>query len=313
MNTTENALRRRGYLYCTLAGVAWGFAGVCGQFLFDNRGWNVDFIIPLRIFMAGGVLLPVALRLEGSAGLRRIIQERRSKIDVLIFGILGIGLCQYSYYSTIRLSNATTATILCYLGPVLIIIWQALRQHRMPERNELIAVVLAVAGTFLLTTHGDPTTMVLSRAAVFWGGVSAVTMAIYSVQPRRLISACGPLTSTSVGMMLAGVFLCLLRQPWSHVEGVFDLSAWICFFVILLVGSVLCFGLYFMGVTLIGPAKASILGATEPLVSTLLSVFWLHVAFLPMDYVGFALVVSTIFVLALPAGKGAAVEKTEQA
>ena len=49
-----------------------------------------------------------------------------------------------------------------------------------------------------------------------------------------------------------------------------------------------------------GPAKAGILSATEPLVSTLLSVFWLHVPFLPMDYAGFALVVSTIFLLALP-------------
>ena len=105
-------------------------------------------------------------------------------------------------------------------------------------------------------------------------------------------------------MVLAGLFLSLLRRPWSHAEGVFDPAAWCAFFTIVLVGSVLCFGLYFLGVGRIGPARGSILGATEPLTSTVLSVFWLHVAFLPMDYVGFALIVSTIFLLALPHGKG---------
>ena len=161
-------------------------------------------------------------------------------------------------------------------------------------------MVLAALGTFLLTTHGDPSTLVLSKEALFWGLVSAFATALYSVQPRRLTAECGTLTSTGWGMVIAGVFLCLLRRPWSHMEGVFDPPAWAAFAVIVLVGSVLCFGLYFTGVALVGPAKAGILSATEPLVSTLLSVFWLHVPFLPMDYAGFALVVSTIFLLALP-------------
>ncbi len=45
--------QKKGYLCCLLAGAAWGVAGVCGQFLFDQRGWSVDFIIPLRILLAG--------------------------------------------------------------------------------------------------------------------------------------------------------------------------------------------------------------------------------------------------------------------
>lgn len=292
--------QKKGYLCCLLAGAAWGLAGVCGQFLFDQRGWSVDFIIPLRILLAGVLMLLLAARLEGRQGLLRVFAAGRNRADVLVFGILGIGLCQYSYYTTIRAANATTATILCYLGPVLIVLWVALRARRLPETNEAIAVALAALGTFLLTTHGDPSALVLSKEALFWGLVSAFATALYSVQPRRLTAECGTLTSTGWGMVLAGAFLCLLRRPWSHVKGVFDPAAWAAFAVIVLVGSVLCFGLYFTGVALVGPAKAGILSATEPLVSTLLSVFWLHVPFLPMDYAGFALVVSTIFLLALP-------------
>ena len=309
---TNAAAFRTGCLYCILAGVAWGFSGVCGQFLFDGRFWSVDFIIPLRILLAGLILLPAALCSEGTAGFRRIYSTRRNGADLLIFGILGIGLCQYSYYTTIRMADATTATVLCYLSPVLIILWQTVKLRRLPEKKELLAVLLAMAGTFFLTTPGNLGSLALSAGALAWGLVSALATAVYSVQPRRLTAECGTLTATSLGMIAAGIVLCLVRRPWNHAEGIFDVSAWVCFFVIVLVGSVLCFGLYFMGVALIGPAKASILGATEPLVSALLSVFWLQVAFLPMDYVGFILVVSTIFVLALPSSGGADAEKTEQ-
>ena len=244
--------QKKGYLCCLLAGAAWGVAGVCGQFLFDQRGWSVDFIIPLRILLAGVLMLLLVAGLEGRQNLLRVFVSGRNRADVLVFGVLGIGLCQYSYYTTIRAANATTATILCYLGPVLIVLWVALRARRLPETNETIAVVLAALGTFLLTTHGDPSTLVLSKEALFWGLVSAFATALYSVQPRCLTAECGTLTSTGWGMVIAGVFLCLLRRPWSHMEGVFDPPAWAAFAVIVLVGSVLCFGLYFTGVALVG-------------------------------------------------------------
>ena len=44
--------QKKGYLCCLLAGAAWGWPA-CGQFLFDQRGWSVDFIIPLRILWRG--------------------------------------------------------------------------------------------------------------------------------------------------------------------------------------------------------------------------------------------------------------------
>ncbi len=294
---------QKGMLYCLLSGAAWGLAGCCGQLLFTRYGWDVDFLIPVRIFSAGILTLIVASVLEGRKGLLRVFSSRQNVIDLLIFGILGIGLCQYSYYTTISEANATTATVLCYLGPVLIIVWVSLRSRRLPRANEACAVALAVLGTFFLATHGDPSSLALSKQALFWGILSAFATALYSVQPKRLTAACGTLTSTGWGMILAGVFLSLLRRPWSHAQGDFSPPALLAFAVVVLVGTVLCCSLYFSGLGLIGPTRASILGATEPLVSAILSVVWLRVAFMPMDYVGFALIVSTIFILALPGKK----------
>lgn len=304
---------RKGTLYCILSGAVWGLAGCCGQYLFDTSHWDVDFLIPLRVSLAGAIMLLLARKMEGSAGLKQVFAVRRNVLDVLIFGVLGIGLCQYSYYVTIAESNATTATVLCYLGPVMIILWVALRARKLPSATEVLAVACAVLGTFLLATHGDPTSLALSEKALFWGIISAVATAIYTIQPKRLASECGPLSSTGWGMIVAGIFLTAVRQPWAHVTGSFDATAWLAFAVVVLLGSVASFGLYFSGMLYVGPTRASILCATEPLVSTILSVVWLRVAFLPMDYLGFALVISTIFILAIPVkGKNCAAETSQE-
>jgi drug/metabolite transporter (DMT)-like permease len=64
------------------------------------------------------------------------------------------------------------------------------------------------------------------------------------------------------------------------------------------IGSVLSFGLFFVGLGIVGPTRASVLCATEPLTSVLFSLLWLHVTFTAMDALGFALILSTIFLLA---------------
>ena len=294
------ALSKKGYLFCISAGLAWGIAGVVGQFLFQQRAWDVNFLIPVRMLLSGCIMLFLAAKMERKGDLFQVFRTRRNRIDILIFASMGVGLCQYSYYATIEAANAPTATILCYLGPILITLWVALRSRRMPAWNELLALAAAVIGTFFLTTHGDISTLVLSDRALFWGLVSAVSTAIYSVQPKRITAECGTLTAIAWGMILSSVGLFAVCKPWQHIQGTYDAAAWAAFLVVVLVGSVLCYSLYFSGLQLIGPTKASILSITELLVSALLSVVWLHVAFLPMDYLGIALVASTVFILALP-------------
>lgn len=291
---------KKGYLYCILSGIFWGTAGCCGQFLFDSRGWSVDFMIPVRISVAGIVVLLIAYCTEGPDTIKRTLQGRRNLLELISFGVLGIGLCQYSYYVTISESNAATATILCYLSPIFIIFWMALRTRHLPVYTEVISVVLAMTGTFFLATHGDITTLVMSEKALLWGIISAISTAVYTIQPKRLTAEYGTLSTTGLGMVIGAVFLLIVRQPWMHVEGVFDLTAWAAFAVVTLIGSAFSFTLFFCGMRYIGPTKASILCATEPLSSTILSVFWLQVVFVPMDFLGFLLIFSTIFILAIP-------------
>jgi len=196
----------------TLAGgMLWGFSGTCGQFLMQTKGLLSDWLVPVRLLTAGGLLLAICWLKEK----RRIFDIwKRDWLGILIFGIFGMSMCQYTYFTAISASNAGTATVLQYIGPVLILVYLSLRHKQLPQPTELLAIFLAVLGTFFLATHGNPGAMALSPKALFWALLSAVALAVYTVQPGILLEEYGSSVVTAWGMLVGGVMLCVIFHPW---------------------------------------------------------------------------------------------------
>ena len=147
----DNAVR--GMFLTLVGGTLWGFSGTCGQFLMQTKGVTSNWLVPIRLLLAGALLLFICWLKDGRGIFRIWIQDAAS---ILIFGILGMSMCQYTYFTAIGASNAGTATVLQYIGPVLILIYLSLRNRKPPRPVELLAIILAVAGTFLLAPHGRP-------------------------------------------------------------------------------------------------------------------------------------------------------------
>lgn len=102
---------------------------------------------------------------------KKWLQSEKTKdaIRLVLFAILGLTNCQYMYLTAIAYSNAGTATVLQYLGPALIMIISCVMGRRLPSKKELGAILLAITGTFLLATHGNPGTLVISKEGLFLG------------------------------------------------------------------------------------------------------------------------------------------------
>lgn len=174
----------RGTLLTLAGGTMWGFSGTCGQFLLQTKGLTSNWLVPVRLLSAGALLLFICWLKDG----RKVFDVwKRDAASILVFGIFGMSMCQYTYFTAIGASNAGTATVLQYIGPVLILIYLSLRNKKLPRPSEFLAITLAVAGTFLLATHGKPGNMVLSGEALAWGLLSALALAVYTVQPGRLL------------------------------------------------------------------------------------------------------------------------------
>jgi len=195
-----------GVLITILGGALWGLSGACGQYLFEYKGVTSGWLVPIRLTMAGLTMLLYYIFKE-KGGAFRIWKKGRDAAEVLIYGIAGLMLCQYTYFATIELSNAGTATVIQYLSPVLIMVLVCFMERRLPRTVEILSLVLAISGIFLIATHGKIHQMVISREALVMGLLSAATVVLYNMQPRRLMAHYPTAYLLAWGMTIGGVVL----------------------------------------------------------------------------------------------------------
>ena len=114
--------------------------------------------------------------------------------------------------------------------------------------------------------------------------------------PRSIMNKYGSLIPTGYAMIIGGVVLGIVGRVW-NISVSLDIYGYLAMAGIIVIGTVLAFSMYLIGVNLIGPMRASLIAAVEPLSATICMCLWLHSPFTFMDVLGFIMVMSTIFIL----------------
>ena len=285
----------RGVICTLLSGVFWGLSGACSEYLFTNYDMDSRLLTVIRLLVTGVTLtlLTLLLHRERFVG---ILRSRSDALQLAAFGLFGLMFSQYSYLTSIKHSNSGTATVLQYVGPVLVVAYVCLRSKRRPTRIEATAIILAVLGTYLLATHGNPRTMVLTPLGLGWGLISAVSVAFYTLLPEKITPKWGSMTVSGMGMLLGGIVMSLVVQAW-EIPFSLDLKGFFALASVVVLGTVFAYTMYLQGISDIGPMKASMLASVEPISATLFSVLWLKNSFQLMDFLGFICIITTIFLL----------------
>lgn len=285
----------KGFLLALTAASLWGISGTFGQFLFQQRGVSVEWMITVRMLISGIILLFISA-FGKKTDLWSIWKNRKDTMKLLLFGITGMLMVQYTYFAAIKHSNAATATVLQYAGPVIIAVYLAVKNKKTPRFIDFIAISFAVLGTYILVTHGDPGTLNISSTALFFGIASAFALAIYTLQPIELLKKYNSAVVIGWGMFIGGFAFSFVHAPWK-VEGTWDSQTYLYAAFIVFFGTLIPFYFYLTAVQLIGGQKSSLLASGEPLSATILAVLWLHVPFTLMDWIGSIFIISTIFLL----------------
>lgn len=292
----KNSHALRGVVCSALGGVCWGFSGTCGQYLFSRFGVSSLWLTCIRL-LAGGILLTLLALPRHRDSVSGILRSPGDLLRLTCYGVFGLLLCQYAYMTAISWSNAATTTVLQNLGLLIIMGYTCLRNRRLPSRRELLALVLALAGVYLLATGGDPRHMALSPKGLFWGLAAAVAVALYTLLPQKLLSRWDRSAVVGLGMLIGGIVLNLAARSWTLSVSL-DLRGWLAVSAIVLLGTAAAFSLIMQGIVDVGPAKASMLASTEPVSATVFSALWLGTSFAPTDLIGFAAITVTVFLLA---------------
>ncbi|WP_177765858.1 DMT family transporter [Flavobacterium sp. I3-2] len=285
---------KKGIILGIIAATFWGISGTLGQFLFQHRGINVEWLITLRLLLSGIGLLILAKSTKNN--ILEIWYHKKDAIQLFTFSILGMVGVQYTYFAAIKHSNAATATVLQFAGPIFIAVFLALKFKKFPNKLELLAIILAVIGTFLLVTKGNFNSLSISGTALFFGIASAVTLAIYTLQPKKLLKKYNSALIVGWGMLIGGIVFSFVKAPWK-VSGEWDIKTFLAIAFIIIFGTLIAFFSYLNAVKIIGGQKTSLLASAEPLVAVILSVIWLKTSLSIIEFIGSLCIISTVFLL----------------
>jgi drug/metabolite transporter (DMT)-like permease len=290
--------RARAIAMVLAGAVAWGLSGTAAQALFQHHGFQPAWLVTVRMLASGILLLLwVAVR-QGPRYLYEVWTAPGHWWRLLVFGILGLVGVQYTYFRAIQEGNAATATLLQYLGPVMLTVWMALAARRWPPARQVAAAGLALAGTWLLIAGGSLHTLRVPAGAVGMGLASAVLLAFYTIFPAKLIAREGPLVVVGSGMLAGGLACLLVAPPWQTAGMAFGTTSLGLTAFVVIPGTMMAFTLYLAAARTLTPQAASVLASAEPLAATLAAVLWLHTSWTLAESVGGLLIVATVILLA---------------
>ena len=286
-----------GIVLTLLGATLWGVSGTSVQFLGNFRDMNLEWLVTMRLITAGLLTVLYAWFRQGNS-VFHVFRSVRDTLGLIIFGVFGMALCQYTYFRSIVLAGAGIATVLQYLAPSMIIVYMLMRYGKQPSRGEIISVILALVGTICLMGNDGITIESFPIDVLVWGLLSAVGVAVYSVSPVNLLCTYGTLPIVGFGMLISGIVAAVLfHQPYSNA--VWDVWTVLGCFNVVVLGSIVSFNAYLEGVKRIGAVSGAILSSIEPISAALFSWALLGNQFSLLGILGMAIIIATVIIIAL--------------
>ena len=286
-----------GIILIFLGATLWGVSGTSVQFVGNFRNMNLEWLLTMRLITAGLLTVLYGWIRQGNA-VFNVFRNWRDTLGLVIFGVFGMALCQYTYFRSIVIAGAGIATVLQYLAPSMIIIYLLVRYGKRPSTGEIISVILALVGTICLMGNNGFSFESFRSDVLFWGLLSAVGVAVYSVSPVRLLATYGTIPIVGFGMLLSGlVAAALFQQPHSYAT--WDVWTVVGCFNVVFLGTIVSFNAYLEGVKRIGAVPGSILSSIEPISAAFFGWALLGNQFNWVGILGMAMIIATVIIIAL--------------
>ena len=284
----------KGTLMTLIAGIAWGLSGVSGQYLMVH-GFSAIELTNLRLLFSGIVLILLSYVADKEKFLA-FVKDKSSYLPLLIFAFLGLLLTQLTYLEAIAETNAGTATVLQYLCPVGILAYTCVKDRVAPTLAEVVSMLLAIGGTFLIATHGQVNHLAINPKGLVWGVVSS--FALYIILPLNLIQKWGSMLVIGVGMTIPGI----LMLPFSGLlssSGNYRLDTWMALFGLVVIGTIFAYTAFLKGTSLVGAVKGSLLASFEPVSAVFFAFVIMKEHFFMVDVIGMAMILLAVLLISL--------------
>lgn len=309
MNKTA---RSKGLFFVISGAIFWGIGGTVSQKLFQQYAIDVNWLVTIRLIIAGFLLLAVQFFVKDGSQILAVWKDKKSGFQLVIFGFFGMLAVQYTYMASIAAGNAAVATLLQYLSPVIIIIYLIFRKQTVLSRQDLLTVSLALFGCFFLLTNGSISQLSVPTSAIVWGILSGVAAAFYTLYGAYLLKRYDSLVIVGWAMIIGGIALSFISPPWKINFAHLTTEAYLYLGFVIIFGTMLAFWFYIESLQSLSPKETSLLGSLEPLAAVFTTVVWLREPFGSYQWVGTVCIIGMTLLLALNKNFASKTNKADQ-
>ncbi|HEX2231782.1 MAG TPA: EamA family transporter [Thermoleophilaceae bacterium] len=293
-------MRSPGSLMCLGSGAAFGAMAIFGKLAYD-QGATVGTLLSVRFALA-------AVLFWGLVVVSRVANEIR-KLDGRDVGIgLALGACGYAaqagcFFAALERIDASLLSLLLYTFPAIVAVAAVLLGRERLDARKLAALALASGGLVLVLAGAG--TGKLDPLGVALGLGAAVVYSTYILSSEGVSKRLHPALLAAIVCSGAAVSLSAGSALLGELRpGDLTIAGWGWLACLAVVSTVAAVGLFFAGLSRVGPTTASILATVEPLVTVLLAFLVFGETLGPAQLAGGALVLAAVLVLQLrPRGR----------
>lgn len=285
--------RSLGIIFVLFGASFWGIGGTASDYLFVTAQININWFVTSRMIVSGILLLSIEILLNNNKKVFAIFSDPKKRTQLIIFSLFGMLLVQYSFMASIDAGNAAVTTLLQYLAPIYIIVWSIFKGFQKLTISDLVTISLTILGTLLLLTNGSFEGLAVSSKAIFWGVISGISLAFYTLYARNLLGFYSSITVVGWAMIIAGICMSIIHPIWKIDTSGWSVETYIILGFTILIGTTLAFWMVIKSLEYLEAKETTLLGTVEPLTAVISSIVWLNLPF------GFWQMVGSILILVL--------------
>ncbi len=277
--------------------------GTVGLFIAPLKefGFSTTDIAILR--MGGSFLVMLPLLLAWRPSLIRLKKLSDVKYFVLT-GTLSLGFFQWFYLSAIQELGMSMAVVLLYTAPAMVVVMARFAFWEAITPGKIIAILIMISGCALVLElpselrYGDA----FSTAGAMLGLGAAFCFALYNLTSKFALKHYRVTTVIWYTFLFATAGLIpfsSLFQPGS-VSITLNLTAYLWIAGIVLITSILAYGLYINGLRQLESGRATVGGVMEIASAVTLGVLLTGDSFNAMSATGLVLVITAVLIISKP-------------
>ncbi len=290
-------MKKTAFLYIILAGICWGTSGIFLKNLVAYGFSPMQTTTVRAVVAAAGFALYV------------LLTDRKSfKIsfkELLLFALGGAAIYGTAafYFSAIEASSASTAVVLMYTAPVIVMVFSVAFLGEKFSVAKLVSVVFVTVGCALVS--GIIGGLKFSIFGIILGLLAGIAYSSYNLITRiQMMRGMSSTSSTLYGFVFMAVISLLVTNPAETFDAMVKASP-AALPLIIGIGVVTCvlpYLFYTLALKDIPAGTASSLAVVEPVAATLFSVFIFGEKLDITSVIGIVLILSAVLILSKSEG-----------